>query len=94
MSEQQIDLGDLVRDRVTGMTGIVIARTIWMNGCLRFSVQSQSLDKDSKPLEAVGFDEIQLELLEVGKVACKNRNVPIPVEVKRATGGPRPEVRF
>lgn len=36
-----IELGNKVRDTVTGFTGIVVGKTIWMYGCERFAVQSE-----------------------------------------------------
>jgi hypothetical protein len=45
-----VKLGDKVKDRVTGLTGIVIARTDWLNGCIRMTVQPQEL-KDGKPVD-------------------------------------------
>ena len=55
-----IALGDKVKDRITGYTGIVVARTDWLYGCTRFSVQSSEL-KDGKPIEAEWFDEKALD---------------------------------
>ena len=41
-------LGDLVKDKVTGFTGIVICRAVWLNGCARLTVQPQKVGKDGK----------------------------------------------
>lgn len=81
-----INLGDKARDQVTGFTGIAVARTVWLHGCVRVTLQPQSLDKDGKPLESQTFDELQLALVKAGVVQATP-------EVKRAasTGGPRPE---
>jgi len=76
-----INLGDEVKDRITGMTGIVMAITEWFNGCKRVIVQPQSL-KDGTPVKEAAFDIEQLELIEANKVP------PKPVE--RRTGGPMP----
>jgi len=54
-----IGLGGRVKDKITGFTGIVIARTEWLNGCTRVGVQSQEL-KDGKPIEQQWFDETQV----------------------------------
>jgi len=74
-----IELGDKVRDVVTGFEGIVDCRLEWLNGCIRFQVQPQVL-ADGKPIEAHVFDQAQLVLLVPAKVQ---------VPVKR-TGGNRP----
>ena len=55
-----VNLGDRVRDRVSGFTGVVIARTEWLYGCTRFGVQAEEL-KDGKPIEAEWFDERSLD---------------------------------
>ena len=54
-----IKLGDKVTEAVTGFTGIVIAKTEWIYGCVRFGVQAEEL-KDSIPLEPQWFDEGEL----------------------------------
>lgn len=57
----KFDCGDLVRDSVTGFTGVVTNRTQWMNMCNTYSVQPVDL-KDGRPQDPVGFDEPQLDL--------------------------------
>jgi hypothetical protein len=77
----QIKPGDLARDTITGFEGIVIARTEWLNKCVRLTIQPQAM-KDGKPIDNHTFDEEQLEL--VAAAAHK--------ETKAAqTGGPTPE---
>jgi hypothetical protein len=77
----KIELGSKVKDRISGFVGIVYARTEWMYGCRRYTVQPQEL-KDGRPVESVAFDEDQLEVLEVAK----------SFEV-RIAGGDRTDVR-
>lgn len=57
-----IELGNRVRDRITGFTGIATARYEYLNGCIRWCIQPEGLDKDGKPVEDKVFDEPQLEL--------------------------------
>lgn len=61
MSEH-INLGDTVRDTITGFEGVVIAATEFMYGCRRLSVQPKEL-KDGQLREAETFDELQLEVV-------------------------------
>lgn len=86
----RVHLGDKVKDRVTGLTGIVIARTEWMYGCVRCVIQPQQM-KDGKPIETTTVDEPQLEIVKAGAV----KDVPEwrePVnETPRRAAGPRPE---
>lgn len=72
-------LGDNVKDKITGFTGIVTARTEWLYGCIRYIVQPSSLF-EGKPIEPVSFDEGQLEVVEAG-VHIDN--------VEKDTGGDR-----
>lgn len=83
MSDEKstIRLGDKVRDAVTGFSGIAVARTEWLHGCARITIQPDVLDKDGKPQDAITFDELQLQPVESQKVPSGNRE----------TGGPRPE---
>ena len=73
----QINLGDKVRDNVTGLTGSVQGITNWLYGCRRVGVQPYGLDKDGSPIEMEWFDEPRLELV-----------VAEPPKVSVPTGGP------
>lgn len=57
----QIQLGQQVKDVVTGFTGIAMSRVEWMNGCVRLGLQPQ-VDKDGKHPDLVYIDEVQLEV--------------------------------
>lgn len=64
----KVTLGDRVRDRVSGFEGIVVCRTVWLNGCVRVSIAPEKLDKDGKVQEPSHFDEPQLVVLDKGIV--------------------------
>lgn len=80
--------GDEVKDKISGFVGVVIARTDWFNGCVRYTIQSQQLKDNSAPGEAHTFDDEQLDLVKAARV--------VPEVVARAqrgestprTGGP------
>lgn len=76
----EIELGDTVRDRITGYQGVAIARTEWLHGCRRITVQAPEL-KDGKPVDSATFDEPQLVLVQSAEEARE--------QVR--TGGPQPE---
>jgi len=57
-----IKLGQKVRDEITGYTGIAVARTEWLYGCVRVTVQSSELH-NGMPVEAYIVDEPQLEVV-------------------------------
>ena len=77
----KFNLGDKVRDIVTGFKGVATAVTIWLNGCCRYGVQGTQL-KDGRPTELVWIDEEQLELVSAKAISVKKR--------EKDTGGPRP----
>ena len=62
-----VNLGDQVRDMVSGFKGIAVSRHSYLQGCDRITVQP-SIDKDGKLPESASFDEPQLEVLKAGKV--------------------------
>ena len=74
-------LGDKVKDRVTGLEGIVVARTDWLNGCIRMVVQPQEL-KDGEPVKSSSFDIEELIVIQADALN------PKPQE--RRTNGPMP----
>lgn len=75
-------IGDEVRDGVTGFTGTVVARTEWLNGCIRLTVQPGKLNKEGGVKATETFDIEQLIVTKAGKHA------PKPAE--RRTNGPMP----
>jgi hypothetical protein len=74
-----INLGQKVKDRITGMEGIATGRSEYLNGCIRILVQPQAL-KDGVSVEAQWVDEPQLVIVE-----------DTAVEQAKPTGGPRPD---
>jgi hypothetical protein len=66
-----IRLGDEVQDKVSGAKGIVIALTVWLNGCVRASVQ-QKTRKDGAVPDAFCVDIAQLKMVTPGKVKGEN----------------------
>lgn len=79
----KFSLGDLVKDSITPFKGTVESRIQWMNGCIRYSVQPNELNKDGKPVESVWIDEQQLVLVEEIKKEEK------PQKARRQVGGER-----
>jgi hypothetical protein len=76
--DDQIQLGDKVRDTVTGFTGIATARVEYISGCVRYAVTPQ-VGEDNKMLDAQYCDWQTMVVLEEAK----------PVRMAR-TGGPHP----
>lgn len=59
----KIKLGQKVRDTLTGNEGTAVARTEWLHGCVRISIQPEG-GKDGIPYEIFVVDEPQLELVK------------------------------
>lgn len=78
-----IPLGAKARDTITGFTGVVVARTQWINGCVRLTLQATEL-KDGKPLDLLTFDEPQLALVV-------DEPAPAAAPAGERRGGPQPE---
>lgn len=74
-----IKLKDKVRDRYSGLVGIAVVRSEFINGCVQFEIQPKA-GKDGKLPESVGIDEGSLELIKKSKSNKRPRTKP--------TGGP------
>ena len=75
-----IELGDRVKDAISGLTGIATGVTDWLYGCRRIGVQPEKLGKDGKTQECVWFDEPQLIVTKAKAIR--------PPALLPATGGP------
>lgn len=74
----RIKLGDKVKCRITGLIGIATSRHEYINGCVRYAVQTP-IDKDGKMPDAVMCDVQQLDVIKRAAVTVDRDN----------TGGPR-----
>ena len=63
----EIKLGDKVRCKITGFTGIVIARTEFINGCIQFNVLPKG-EKNNKMPEDMQIDQQSLEVIPKKKI--------------------------
>lgn len=79
-----VNLGDKVKDRVTGFEGIDTGITECLQGCRRVIVQPQGLH-EGKTIESMYIDEPQLEVVKAG--AYKR-----PEVVETRKGGPSAKV--
>ena len=73
-----VELGDKVRDTITGLEGVVVCVTRWLNGCLRVGVQPTTLDDKGNVRDIVHIDMPQVEKIE-----------PVAKAASTATGGPQ-----
>lgn len=76
---KKVELGNKVKDRVSGFTGIMVGRTSYLQGCDRCAVQPP-VNKDGTLPEMKHFDEPDLVFVDGGV---------IPNVTKGNPGGPR-----
>lgn len=79
-TKSTIELGDLVRDTISGFKGIAVGRTKWLFGCDRITIHPQGITKDGKTFDTQSFNEPQLEVIK----KSKKKDVP----ANHTTGGP------
>lgn len=77
----KFEFGDLVKDEISGFTGIAMVRALYSTGCTHYGVAPQELDKDGKVQNWEWFDETRLSLKKKGKVKFS---------IKEQNGGPAP----
>ena len=63
---KEIELGSKVKCKITGFTGIAVARTEFINGCVQYGVVGK-VGKDSKYPEEIGIDAESLEVISKKK---------------------------
>jgi hypothetical protein len=59
----EVFLGDLARDKVTGLAGICVARIAYLDGSQQAQIQPKELH-EGKPIEALWFAQNRLEVVE------------------------------
>jgi hypothetical protein len=74
-----IKLGQQVKDKVTGFTGIATARVEYLSGCVQFCVRPEMVKPGEMP-DGQYIDDMQLDVIGDG--------VFIPVD---PDGGPMPD---
>ena len=77
-----IELGSKVKDVVTGLVGIAVAKIVYMNGCVQYGVKAQISEAALK--EAEYIDEGQLEVVDDGVIDIINK------EEDEGPGGDQP----
>ena len=75
-----IRLGQKVRDRISGLEGIAVARAEWLYGCSRVVVQAP-VNKDHEIPDGQWVDEPQLEVIAPSEL-------PEQTKEQRRAGGP------
>lgn len=81
------DNPQLYRDRISGYEGFAIARSEYINGCVRVGLSSKVKESHEEPKE-VWFDEQQL--VHIGSLLNGTEPEETKVTGNGRTGGPRP----
>ena len=63
MDSKKVRMGDMVKDKVSGFSGVIVSEHNFLNGCTRMTVQPL-IDKDGKLPDTHTFDEPQLEVVK------------------------------
>lgn len=66
-----IKLGDKVKDKITGLTGIATQIAECLHGCRRVTVEPDKL-KDGSPLDGWWIDEYRLTVIKSGVIKPYN----------------------
>lgn len=80
-----MELGDLVKDNISGQTGICIALTSWLYGCERATVQPRE-SKEGKPAESFCVDVAQCEVVEAQVIKSFDATMRTPARQPVALG--------
>ena len=74
-----IKLGDKVNDTLTGFYGVVIAKSIYLNGCVQYLIQPKGLKDDGGKKDSEWIDEGQLIITEKAEI--------VPDKAEKDPGG-------
>ena len=64
-------LGSLLKEKISGMEGIAVSHTTYLNGCVRYGIRSRDT-KDGKPSETHFMDVEELELIEEDAITVES----------------------
>ena len=89
MAVLNVELGDRVRDKMTGFEGIAYGRWTCLTGCVSYDVHPPA--KDGKVPSSEWMDESRLEVIEAGAVSLtvKEEEPAGPCSLAPPTEGPR-----
>lgn len=83
----KLELGMTAKDKITGFQGILVAKTEWLTGCIRWGVEPTSL-KDSKPISVEWFDSDRIEVIDKKNYLEISKKTKSPIGIA-TPGGPQ-----
>lgn len=72
----KFELGEILKDIVTGYTGVAMGRTQYFTGCNHYGLLSQKVNKDGDPDNWCWFDQSRLARTNKAKVVLGGSNKP------------------
>ena len=87
MKVKDIKLGQKVKDKVTGMEGIVVHHARFLNGCHQLGIQSEKMKDDGSLHDTYSIDIQQLDVVGEGiNEEIEQEDVGGPVKFKSNYG--------
>jgi len=83
--EFKFELGEVLKDTITGLRGVVMGRTQYITGCNHYGLLVRKLNKDGKVPDWEWMDEMRLQ--KAGE-KISFHSAPIPKVGKPKNGGP------
>lgn len=80
----KIELGSTVKDRITGLTGVVMARSEYLTGCTHVAILATKLSKEGEVPEYEWIDETRCILDKTKKI------IKLVEKDTKEPGGPMP----
>jgi len=64
---KDIELGDKVKDNITGFSGVAVCFSEWLNGCVRITILPTTLTKEGATKDTETFDIEDVVLMTSAK---------------------------
>jgi len=80
--DPQFEIGQKVKDITSPYEGVIISISYFINGCIRYGVQSNKLEK-GQPVDSLNFPENHIELKKSKPMKIEDNSQP-----EKRTGGP------
>jgi len=86
----RFELGEVLKDKVTGFSGVVMVRAEYFTGCIHYGLCPQTL-KEGKSIDWEWIDESLLVKVEKAKkIAFAEKEKVVEEEKKKTRGGSFP----
>jgi len=84
-----VQLGETLKDRITGFTGVVLGYVVYISGCNQ-ALLAPPVDKDGKHVSSHWFDEQRLVHPEWPKKKPKKKREPVVLDNVATPGAADP----